>query len=74
MFGGVFRIEQTEANGGKIYDHTRLAWTKVAQDIRDGKIGTLPKDKLIESKAQSSNDFINITPADEEDLPFGTKK
>ena len=37
VFGGVFRIEQTEANNGNVYDHTRLAYTRVAQEIRDGK-------------------------------------
>lgn len=74
IFGGVFRNEQTEANGGKIYDHTRLAWTKVAQDIRDGKIGTLPKDKLIESKTSVSDGFIAVSESEEEDLPFGNKK
>lgn len=45
--GGKFRIEQTEYNG-VIYDHTRLAWTCVADDVRIGNTGKMPKDKLIE--------------------------
>lgn len=74
VFGGVFRIEQTEYNGN-VYDHTRLAGTRVAQDVRDGKVTKLPKDKLIEnaSSSVSAEDFISIE-ADEEDLPFGNKK
>ena len=44
---GKFRIEQTEYKG-VIYDHTRLAWTCVADDVRIGNTGKMPKDKLIE--------------------------
>lgn len=68
-FGGVFRIEQTQANNGNIYDHTRLAWTKVAQDIRDGKTGKMPNDKLIEVEAPAEG-FMDIKPDTVEDLPF----
>ena len=76
-FGGVFRIEQTQGNNGNIYDHTRFAWSKIAQDIRDGKIGKLPNDKLVETTAPASADasgFIDVVPDAEEDLPFGKKK
>lgn len=68
-FGGVFRIEQTEADNGNIYDHTRLAWTKVAQDIRDGKIGKAPKDKLVGTEG-SADDFMNVPETTAEDLPW----
>lgn len=68
-FGGIFRIEQTEANNGNIYDHTRLAWTKIAQDIRDGKLGTMPKDKLVGTEG-SADDFVNVPDTAAEDLPW----
>lgn len=68
-FGGVFRLEQTEASNGNIYDHTRLAWTRVAQDIRDGKTGTMPKDKLVGVEG-SAEDFNNVPEGAPEDLPW----
>ena len=68
-FGGIFHIEQTEHNG-RIYDHTRLFRTRIAQDVRDGKITWVPNDKLIESSS-SSDDGFNDVPADvPTDLPF----
>lgn len=68
-FGGVFRIEQTEANNGNVYDHTRLAFTRIAQDIRDGKITKLPKDKLVGTEG-SADDFVNVPETTAEDLPW----
>ena len=70
VFGGIFRIEQTEYNG-RIYDHTRLNKTRIAQDVRDGKITYVPKDKLISqsSPSGSSDDFIAV-PEGPVDLPF----
>lgn len=68
-FGGIFRIEQTETNNGNIYDHTRLAWTKIAQDIRDGKFGKMPKDKLVGTEG-SADDFVNVPDTAAEDLPW----
>lgn len=67
VFGGLFRIEQTEHNGN-IYDHTRLAFTTVAQNIRDKKF-KLPNDKMIQQN-QNQDDFINIPESAEIDLPF----
>lgn len=69
-FGGVFRIEQTEADNGNIYDHTRLAYTTVSQDVRDGKITKLPKDKLVGNEPINSNEFINVGADATEDLPW----
>ena len=70
VFGGVFRIEQTEANNGNIYDHTRLAYTVIAQDVRDGKITKLPNDKLVGVEG-SAEDFVNNVPeSSAEDLPW----
>ena len=72
LFGGLFHIEQSEYEGN-IYDHTRLKWTRPAQDIRDNKYGKLPKDKLIESNGAAKTDsdgFMNIPEAIEEEIPF----
>jgi hypothetical protein len=75
LIGGKFALEQTEYNGN-IYDHTRLRWTCVAQDVRDGKAGKMPKDKLI-SNAQTapapradSDGFMSIPEGAPEELPF----
>lgn len=68
-FGGFFRIEQTEYNG-RIYDHTRLAKTCIAQDVRDGKATWSPKDKLIDQSSGSNDDFIAIPESAPVDLPF----
>ena len=70
--GGKFHIEQTSFNGN-IYDHTRLRWTCVADDVRSGNAGALPKDKLIAASLASNMDdyatgFENAEL--EEDLPF----
>jgi len=48
LIGGKFYIEQTDFNG-TIYDHTRLKWTCVASDVRNGTAGKLPNDKLLNS-------------------------
>lgn len=76
LVGGKFHIEQTEANGN-IYDHTRLRWTCVAEDVRKGKAGKLPNDKLIGSGAAtksaqvpSDNGFMNIPEGSDDELPF----
>ena len=76
LIGGKFHVEQTEYNG-QVYDHTRLRWTCVAEDVRKGKAGRLPNDKLIKaSTARPSSDpdidgFMSIpTDTDEEELPF----
>lgn len=74
IFGGIFRIEQSTSNDGKtVYDHTKLYRTDIAQNIRDGKVKWVPKDKLASSAPASnstaaSNDFIPVSgPVD---LPF----
>ena len=68
MLGALFRIEQTESNGN-VYDHTRPFWFRKAQDVRDGKYGRLPKDKLIEAK-KSTDDFITVSKTAEDEIPF----
>ena len=73
--GGKFAIEQTEYNGN-IYDHTKLRWTCVADDVRNGKAGQMPKDKLItsfgprpETPETPAGMFVNFDP-EKEGLPF----
>lgn len=75
LVGGKFHIEQTEGNGN-IYDHTRLRWTCVAEDVRNGKAGRLPNDKLIgsgtatKSAPASDNSFMDIPEGSGEEIPF----
>lgn len=69
-FGGVFRTEQTEGNNGNIYDHTRLAYTRIAQDIRNGKVTKLPKDKLVGNEPLNTDDFVSVPDNSVEDLPW----
>ena len=76
LIGGKFAIEQTEYNGN-IYDHTRLRWTCVAQDVRDGKAGKMPNDRLINrAPAQTAprvdtDGFMSIPDGVKDDeLPF----
>lgn len=74
-FGGIFRIEQSQSDSGQIYDHTRLFRTRIAQDVRDGKVTWVPKDKLVDGSAGSgaSDDgeaFMAIPDDAPVDLPF----
>lgn len=73
LIGGKFAIEQTEWNG-QIYDHTRLRWTCVAGDVRNGTAGKLPPDKLITpapapSPEEQSDEWLKVD-AIAEELPF----
>lgn len=72
--GGKFAIEQSVYNGN-VYDHTVLRWTAVAADVRNGKAGRLPKDKLIQNAQAPApktdeNGFMSIPDGAEEELPF----
>lgn len=77
LIGGKFHMEQTEYRG-QIYDHTRLRWTCVAQDVRNGKPGQMPQDKLITAPAPTrsvsapvdADGFMQVAPGMDEDLPF----
>ena len=76
LIGGKFRNEQSEHNGN-IYDHTKLKWTCVAEDVRAGNAGKMPKDRLIESSkagsetpAAGDDDFITVPEGMDEDVPF----
>lgn len=67
LIGGKFAIEQREYNG-QIYDSTRLRWTCVADDVREGKAGKLPNDKLV--KPAVSQGFVPVDENTDEELPF----
>jgi len=70
--GGKFHIEQTEYNGN-IYNHTRLRWTCVADDVRSDNAGQMPKDKLIEARVTvptTDGGFVDVPEGVEEELPF----
>lgn len=73
IIGGKFHIEQSEYRG-QIYNHTRLRWTCLASDVRDGKaLRSMPNDKLIEKKqsASASDDsFMNVPADTDEEIPF----
>ena len=71
LLGGKFANEQTAYNGN-VYNHTKLRWTCVAEDVRTGKAGKMPVDKTLATQERPSapDDFINIPDNIEEDLPF----
>jgi len=76
LIGGKFHIEQTEYRG-QIYNHTRLRWTCVADDVRSGKaVKNMPNDKLLNDKpsrsaAQSSDTgFMDVPAGSQEEIPF----
>ena len=48
------RLKTREYNGN-IYDHTRMKWSCVADDVRKGKAGRLPNDKLVDTSGASGN-------------------
>ena len=73
LIGGKFHIEQNEYRGN-IYDHTRLRWTCVAEDVRSGNPGRMPNDKLvtkIPTKAPADDGgFMKVPDGIEEEVPF----
>ena len=75
LIGAKMHIEQSEYNG-KIYDHTRMRWTCIADDVRNGKAGRLPNDKLIAgssgSNRSAADSYANsgFSGTDDEELPF----
>lgn len=78
LIGGKFHIEQTEYNS-RVYNHTKLRWTCIADDVRNGTAEkNMPQDKLLSSAssqassapAPGSDDFMNIPDGTDEELPF----
>ena len=80
VVGGLFHVKQSEGKdreGNKvIYDHTQMKWTRPAADIRSGKYGRLPNDKLIAASSaekpsvNSDDGFMKIPEGSEGELPF----
>lgn len=76
LLGGKFAIEQSAGNDGTVYDHTRLRWTCVADDVRNGKPGKMPNDKLVsassgnQAPAAAAPGFVPIDDDTDEELPF----
>lgn len=72
LIGGKFHNHQSEYKG-ETYDHIQLKWTCPADDVRNGKPGKMPKDKLITgSNAQGpvDNTFMNIPEDAADEIPF----
>jgi len=76
VIGGLFHIRQSTGKDGTVYDHTEMKWTRPADDVRAGKYGKLPNDKLISGKGsgsaptEGSDGFMEIPDGDGEDFPF----
>lgn len=72
LIGGKFHNHQSEYNGN-VYDHIQLKWTCPADDVRNGKPGRMPKDKLItgsSSTATGSDGFMSVPEAADDEVPF----
>lgn len=79
LIGAKFYNKQSEKDG-TVYDHIvpKAGWTCIADDVRSGKYGKLPNDKLVGAKrsrtsaaaTSSSDDFMNVDGAIDEELPF----
>ena len=71
LIGGKFAIEQSTSNRN-VYDHTKLRWTCVAEDVRNNKAGKMPPDKLADSHVSAAVDtsaFFEPVPSNTP-LPF----
>lgn len=80
LIGGKFANKQSE-NNGNVYDHIKLLWTCVADDVRNGKPGRMPSDQLVGSKKSGPasgtgtsvpgiDGFVSVPDGQEEELPF----
>lgn len=76
LIGGKFHNEQREYKGN-VYDHTKLKWTCVAEDVRTGNAGKMPNDKLVESNKAGSeapqvdaDGFMTVPDGVDEEVPF----
>lgn len=73
IFGGIFRNEPSQSDSGQVYDHIRLYRTRLAQDVRDGKVTWVPKDKELKRNknvSSGTDDFMSIPDDSPVDLPF----
>ena len=74
LIGGKFANIQSEYNG-TVYDHIRMRWTCVAEDVRQDKAGKMPNDRLIQATAArpefpASDDFVSVPEGMDDELPF----
>lgn len=73
LLGAKMNIEQSEYNG-RIYDHTKMKWTCVADDVRNGKAGRMPQDKLLQSgipmPQTDADGFMQLPDGIDEEVPF----
>lgn len=74
LIGGKFANIQSEYNG-TVYDHIRMRWTCVAEDVRQDKAGKMPNDRLIQATAarpefSASDDFVSVPEGMDDELPF----
>ena len=72
LIGGKFHNHQSEYNGN-VYDHIQLKWTCPADDVRNGKPGRMPKDKLITGSSPAttgSDGFMSVPEAADDEVPF----
>ena len=73
LIGGKFHIEESEWNGN-VYTHTRMKWTAVADDVRNGKAGKLPADKKAKGSggASGADKYASsgFKSDDNEEIPF----
>lgn len=78
LIGGKFHIVESEYRG-TVYQHTRMKWTCCADDVRTGKAGKLPNDKLLSGSnttsaapapATDAYGFANIPEGVDTELPF----
>lgn len=74
LIGGKFANIQSEYNG-TVYDHIRMRWTCVAEDVRQDKAGKMPNDRLIKATAArpafpAGEDFVSVPEGYDDELPF----
>lgn len=73
IIGGLFHNRQSQYNGN-VYDHIVMRFTRPAADVRSGKFGKLPNDKLVDNVPKQSPNpdtgFISIEDTTEKVLPF----
>ena len=76
LIGAKMHIRQTEYNGN-VYNHTRMKWSCVADDVRNGKAGRLPNDKLVTPSAgnasgSAANNYVNsgFSDSNDDEIPF----
>lgn len=74
LIGAKMHIEQSEYRG-QVYDHTRMKWTCIAEDVRTGNAGKLPNDKLVQKtggNGSTMDGYANsgFSNSDDEEIPF----